>query len=179
MPRVVLIVEPYESFASQLVVISRDAGWEPVTCQTFETARRRLDAERPEMLVTNVRLGPYNGIQLCYLTKRVDPETPVIVYASERDIALATDAQQACGLFERQPFIPHSLSAFLSAAEKPDRDGCPLMTRLPERDRRNPMVVDRRASFRGGRRATDLAVLHAGRLPPPEQPGGWRERSNI
>jgi DNA-binding NtrC family response regulator len=179
MRRAVLIVEPYESFASQLVVLSRDAGWEPVTCQTFEIARHRLEAEQPAMIVTNVRLGLYNGIQLCYLAKRSDPETPVIVYASQKDLGLAADTQQAGGFFERQAFIPHSLPAFLSAAEKRRNEGFPLTTRLPERDRRNPAVVDRRMIFRGGRRATDLAVLHADRLPPPEQPGGWRQRSNL
>ena len=179
MPPVVLIVEPYESFASQLVVISRDAGWEPLICQTFEAARPQLDARQPDLLVTNVRLGLYNGIQLCYLAKRVNPETPVIVYASAKDIALAADAQQACGFFERQPFIPHSLAAFLPAAEKHSRAGSSVLPRLPERDRRNALVVDRRATFRGGRRATDLAVLHAGRLPPPNQSGGWRQGSNL
>jgi DNA-binding NtrC family response regulator len=175
----ILIVEPYESFASQLVVIAKDAGWDAITCPTFEAARRQLDDEQPDMLVTNVRLGLFNGIQLCYLAKRVDPNTPVIVYSAEKDIALAADAQQACGFFERQPFLPHSLAAYLSATEKSGRAGSLLTTRLPERDRRNPLVVDRRAAFRGGRRASDLAVLHAARLRPPDQSGGWRRKSNI
>jgi CheY-like chemotaxis protein len=179
MPPAVLIVEPYASFASQLVVIAKDAGWEPATCQTFEVARRQLEEQQPDMLVTNVRLGLFNGIQLCYLVKRVDPQTPVVVYASERDLGLGADVQQACGFFERQAFLPHSLPAFLSAAEKRSDAGFPLTTRLPDRDRRNPSIVDRRATFRGGRRATDLAVLHANRLPPPELPGGLRQRSNL
>jgi DNA-binding NtrC family response regulator len=172
--RPVLIVEPYESFASQLVVIARDAGWEPKTSDSFEIARRRLEEEPPDLLVTNVRLGLFNGIQLCYLVKRGDPHTPVIVYASDKDLALSADAQQACGFFERQPFLPHSLPAFLAAADQTLTDrGCPA-GRLPDQDRRNPLVVDRRAAFRGGRRATDLAVLHANRLPPPDQPRAGR-----
>ena len=116
MRRAVLIVEPYESFASQLIVLSKDAGWETISCETFETARSQLDVEQPDVLVTNVRLGLFNGIQLCYLAKRVRPETPVIVYAAQKDLGLAADAQQACGFFERQAFLPHSLLSFLSAA---------------------------------------------------------------
>jgi DNA-binding response OmpR family regulator len=175
MRRAVLIVEPYESFASQLAVISRDAGWEPTLCQTFETARRQLEQEPPDLLVTNVRLELFNGIQLCYLVKRADPKTPVVVYASEKDQALSADVQQANGFFERQAFIPHSLQAFLVAIAKSRPEWGHPVTPLPEQDRRNPLVLDRRSVFRGGRRATDLAVLHSNRLPP-EQRRVWKVR---
>ena len=167
MPCAILIAEPYESFAAQLAAIAHEAGWAAITCHTFEVARATLESAAPDVLVTNVRLGLFNGIQLCYLIKRHSPDTPVVVYAAKKDIGCAVDAQQACGLFERQSFMPHSLPSYLAAIEQRNA-GSQSAAILPERDRRNPDVVDRRTYFRGGRRATDLAVLHQDRLPPPQ-----------
>ena len=168
MQRAILIADPYETFAAQLAAIANEAGWAAISCHTFELARQALEATLPDVLVTNVRLGLYNGIQLCYLIKRLSPDTPVVVYAAKKDIGSAMDAQQACGLFERQSFVPHSLPSYLAAVEQQGDAWRQATATLPDRDRRNPHVVDRREFFRGGRRATDLAVLHQDRLPPPQ-----------
>jgi hypothetical protein len=182
MPRAILIAEPDDPFAAQLVAIVHQARWLAVVCSTFELARETVEHARPDLVVTNVRLGLYNGIQLCYLSKRADPAIPVVVYGSAKDLGSAADAQQACGLFERQQFLPRALPSYLNAiacvngssashpgeADSYARDAAGRCPRgLPERDRRNPQVVDRRVWFRGGRRSTDVPELHPERLPPP------------
>ena len=158
MPLSLLVVEPYESFRSQLFLIGQEAGWEAMACGDFACAREVLSARRPRVIVSNVRLGAYNGIQLAYLAKLADPSASIVVYGSDSDLGLAHDAQEACAFFERERFIPYALTSYLAAASL-----------LPARDRRDPRRPDRRAVFRGGRRATDLAILHPS-LRPPSSP---------
>ena len=159
MPRALLLVEPDESLRSQLLLLAEEAGWNPISCDSFASARHMLMTLRPEMVVSNVRLAAFNGIQLAYLAKLADPTTSIVVYASDNDLGLATDAQEACAFFERERFIPYSLPAYLAAAAQ-----------LPPRDRRDPRRPDRRATFRGGRRATDLSFLHPSGIQPPLGP---------
>ena len=147
MLRAVLIVEPDPGFAAHLLLLAQEAGWEGLASATFEKARRHLTAEKPAMLITNVCLGMFNGIQLAYLAKTSACSERVVAYAMREDAVLAREAQQAGAFFERRAFMPYALTRYLNAS-------------LPERDRRS-CQPDRRATFRGGRRATDLAFLHA------------------
>jgi hypothetical protein len=66
----------------------------------------------------------------------------------EDDRMLAGEIQTAGAFYERVEFVPYALAGFLIGA-------------LPVRDRRDVGFVDRRRLFRGGRRTTDVALLHA------------------
>ena len=59
------------------------------------------------------------------------------------DVALAREAQLAGAFYEASFKLLHALPAYIQGE-------------LPDRDRRDPMRSDRRSSFRGGRRATDV-----------------------
>ena len=159
MHRALLVVEPYESFRSQLVLIADEAGWEAIACETFALARRMVTDRESQLVVSNVRLGQFNGIQLAYLAKLATPSATVIVYASEKDMSLAHDAQEAAAFFERQSVMPYALPSYLKAQRA-----------LPERDRRDPVRPDRRSTFRGGRRATDLSFLHGSYVASVQRP---------
>ena len=109
----------------------------------FETARRRLGVVAFDFLVTNIRLGAYNGIHLVYLASALEGGSErAIVYADAHDVALAREAQRAGAFYETRECLPVTLAAYLRAA-------------LPPRDRRDPAVRDRRTLFRGGRRCWD------------------------
>jgi hypothetical protein len=119
-------------------------------CTEFSVARARLfDLPPPELLVTNLRLGPFNGLHLVFLAQSANLPTICLAYGAHRnptDLALAREAQLAGAFYEASYKLPHALPAF-------------LQSELPERDRRDPARDDRRSSFRGGRRATDLTEV--------------------
>lgn len=98
-------------------------------------------APPPDMLVTNVRLGAYNGIQLVMVA--VTRGLRCVVYAEEHDVVLARQAQEAGAFYVRLKDLRESFDSLL---RRP----------LPPRDRRNPEVDDRRRLRRGGRRSNDL-----------------------
>jgi DNA-binding NtrC family response regulator len=142
----VLIVDVDPLQVSTISSIVDAYGRRLVSTSDFTEARRLLHEDTFDLVVTNLRLGTFNGIHLAYLTKMARPAARVLVYAREHDRMLAAEAQAAGAFYERQDFILLSVPAFMTAM-------------LPETDRRNADVRDRRTMFRGGRRTTDVAVL--------------------
>ena len=109
-------------------------------CQDFETARKRILLKPPDLLVTNLQLGEYNGLHLVYLA--VGTTTRCVVYSTHDDELLQKHAKEAGAFYEQMARLPHVLALYLHAV-------------LPERDRRDPNVLDRRRTPRGGRRCSD------------------------
>jgi DNA-binding NtrC family response regulator len=112
----------------------------------FETARPRLDRVHYDLIVANLRLGAYNGLQLVHLARLSGAATHAVVYDERLSVALVREVQQAGALFEVTHRLPITLPAYVGAA-------------LPASDRRNPIVPDRRVVRRGGRRRWDRHVL--------------------
>jgi DNA-binding NtrC family response regulator len=111
----------------------------------FETARASVIRAPFDFLVTNVRLGAYNGLHLVYLGS-TRPEMPrAIVFSQERDAGLGREIQRAGAFYELGAQLPVTLAAYLAAT-------------LPRYDRRDPAAPDRRTRLGGGRRCRDLGL---------------------
>lgn len=144
MSRDVLLVDPN---AEEIVATISDALHgvaEVKSCSEFREARRRLLAKPPYVLVTNLRLEAYNGLHLAILAAMTS--TRCLVYSDSDDLTLAGEAQRLGAFYERLSRLPLALPAFIKGA-------------LPERDRRDVRVLDRRLVSRGGRRTTDRSRL--------------------
>lgn len=109
-------------------------------CSDFRAARTVLLSRPPDLLITNLRLGAYNGLHLVLLAGR--SPTRCVVYATTDDLILAREVQAAGAFYERAYRLLYAIPSYLN-------------TVLPQRDRRNLTVLDRRLLFRGGRRCTD------------------------
>jgi hypothetical protein len=150
MAPLVLIVDPDSGFAQRLGKVAQRSGWNVVERTTFARARHDLDVRRPGAVVTNIKLGMFNGVHLAYLAKQTLPAARAIVYGDVADPITAVEAQRANAFYERRDSLACSLPSY-------------LRSELPPADRRSTWEIDRRGLFRGGRRATDQAVLQAGR----------------
>ena len=149
MPPRAILVEPNQDYASRLVTSAISVGWDPEVHSAFTTARQALLKTLPNAVVSNIRLGEFNGIQLAYLTRQANPGAVLILYSDTHDHVLVREARIAGSFYEPMAFLPTALPAYLSA-------------KLPIRDRRQIVTDDRRRFFRGGRRATDVAALRGG-----------------
>ena len=116
------------------------AGVEAYT--EFRAARTRLLTEPPDLLITNLRLRAYNGLHLVHLT--TGTPTRCLVYSTHDDLMLAREVQATGAFFEPRFRLPLVLQSYVSAT-------------LPRRDRRDLAASDRRSSFRGGRRSSDVS----------------------
>jgi hypothetical protein len=109
-------------------------------CTTFSEARGRLRCHEYSRLVTNLRLHDYNGLHLVYLAPA---RTRSIVYTHGYDAALVRDVEAAGAFYESWERLSHALVGY-------------FQTDLPASDRRRLLKTDRRVSYRGGRRCSDV-----------------------
>ena len=144
--QVVLLVEPNPRVAD-IIQDSVHALAQVYHHLEFESARRRLGTIRFDFVVSNLRLGAFNGLHLAYAVNAV-AATRCIVYTESRELALAQDVRRAGAFYEVADRLPVTLPAYLAGG-------------LPSADRRDPAVPHRRAPFRGGRRSWDRQLLDA------------------
>jgi DNA-binding NarL/FixJ family response regulator len=142
--QVVLLVEPTPQVADIIQESIRHVA-QIYHHLEFESARRQLGTLRFDFVVSNLRLGAFNGLHLTYAVNAVSP-TRCIVYTEAREPALAQDVRRAGAFYEVADRLPVTLPAYLTSS-------------LPSSDRRDPAVPDRRAPFRGGRRIWDRQLL--------------------
>jgi hypothetical protein len=137
----IVLVEPDDLARGILQSAARRLG-QVESYGHFEAARARLRLGSFSFLVTNIRLGAYNGLHLAYLLSPGPSGPRAIVYSSERDPGLAREAQRSGAFYEVAASLPITLASYLTGV-------------LPPFDRRDARVLDRRALFRGGRRCWD------------------------
>ncbi len=85
------------------------AGHEVLPCTSFESAKRALASETPELLVTDVRLGAFNGLQLIVLAKVDHPEMRAIVLPGSDDPVLRVEAESTGAAFLVKPIDARQL----------------------------------------------------------------------
>lgn len=81
-----------------------DAGCIVSVCDRFETARQHLAASPPDILLTDIRLGAFNGLQLVILAKERRPDTQAIVMSAYDDPAIRKEAAQCGARYLLKPF---------------------------------------------------------------------------
>lgn len=142
--RRVLLVETDPGFRRRLEEVAGPIS-DVHAAGDFQAARNALMAGTFELLLTNIRLGAHNGLHLVYLARAAGLALRALVYSDPIDPVLAREAQRAGAFYEPLVRLPYSVAAYLRAD-------------LPAEDRRTPTVVDRRGTFRGGRRRSDVPL---------------------
>ena len=117
-PRLIVIVENDPVTLSSWTEILRDAGYAVIGVKSFEDGRDALEAD-PSLLMVDVRLGVYNGLQLVMRAKARTPDLPVIVVTGFADAVIARDARRFGAICLDKPIdADQLLSAIASALER-------------------------------------------------------------
>jgi DNA-binding NtrC family response regulator len=113
----VLVVDDDEQMLGLVERWLADAGYNVVTCSRFTDARNHLSTHKVDALITDLRLGAYNGLQLALRLVQAGSTTPVLVTSGYDDIVSRRDAM-ACGAscFLLKPFDREFLLRHLSEA---------------------------------------------------------------
>lgn len=93
-PRRVLIVDDDIVLLDALERAFRDVGERAIACGTFEEARRVVRDENLDAMITDVRLGAFNGLQLAVMARDIQPNIQVIVFSGFDDPVLRADAER-------------------------------------------------------------------------------------
>ncbi len=110
-----LIAEPSPAFREPLEAIVAAAGWSVVGRSALEDARRDISDRAPNVVVTSLKLGSFNGVHLVYLAKLANPLAVCVVYG-EPD--RAEEAQRAGAIYIERQCIREALPEILAAMKR-------------------------------------------------------------
>ncbi len=120
----ILVVSADPHALSGRVTALRRAGFSARGCSSFPDARRTLEeGAPPEVLVTDVRLGPYNGLHLVAVARVEFPRTVAIVVGGQ-DHVLEVEAGGLGARYLLAPVTPRELESTITellAAPRPKR----------------------------------------------------------
>ena len=134
MPSKVLIVDDDKTTREGLAEFLEEAGYEAVAVGTFEDATRILRTAPPDLLIADVRLGPFNGLQLVISSPQ---PIPAIIITGFADPVLESDARRRGADYVLKPVSPARLldlvAQKLEAASRPGFG-------IPRRWERKPVI---------------------------------------
>jgi DNA-binding NtrC family response regulator len=114
--RPVLIVEDEEAVLAILAEWLREEHADVLTCSRFEDARRYLMDGTPAALVTDIRLGAFNGLQLAMALHDRQPDVPIVVISAFDDPTLAKEVERLRAVFRLKPLRREDLLSALREA---------------------------------------------------------------
>lgn len=103
MNRRILVVDDDAQVLRFLVEALAGAGYDMVAFSRFEDARTFLETSRPDLLLTDVRLGAFNGLQLALVAREKYPDVPVMVLTGYEDPTLRAEAAHVGAEFIVKP----------------------------------------------------------------------------
>jgi DNA-binding response OmpR family regulator len=95
MTETLLIVEPDFPSSCAMVESLTPGRYRTLTAPEFGIAMQLLHSERPQLLITVVRLGQFNGLHLVVLGRASDPRLAAIVIDDRKDPVLERESKQA------------------------------------------------------------------------------------
>jgi two-component system, NtrC family, nitrogen regulation response regulator GlnG len=115
----ILLVEDDAATRSGLFMLLARAGYDVVATGSVPEGRLVLDHAPPDLLITDVRLGAFNGLQLL-ARSLAGPIIPAIVTTGFPDAVLEAQARRFGASFLRKPIEP---MGFLTLVKKLLREG--------------------------------------------------------
>ena len=108
MPPRILIVEDDRAARRGLQELLRQAGYDTLAAADFPGGRRALEHDEPDMLIADLRLEGFNGLQLLHINPR---PIPTIVVTGYHDEVLQAEARQLGAEYLVKPIVPAVLLA--------------------------------------------------------------------
>jgi DNA-binding NtrC family response regulator len=113
----VLVVDDDRSLLTLIERMLAAGGYIVDVCASFEDAKQAITMSAPDVLVTDVRLGAFNGLQLVILAKELHPQTIAVVMSAYDDVALRKEALQCGAAYLQKPFTVEAI--FNSVSDTP------------------------------------------------------------
>jgi len=92
----VLLVDDDPAILSVFEEWLTQEGYDVIACRQFEDAKLQLDRGIPDALITDVRLGQFNGLHLAWELRELRPSSPILVMTAFDDNVIRHEAER-CG----------------------------------------------------------------------------------
>ena len=119
-----LIIEDDAAFCQMLQKFLTKRGYEVETSFSAPEAKTKFECTSYDLILTDLRLPDYDGIQLLGDIKKVNPKTQVIVMTGYAEVGSAVNAMKK-GAFDyiSKPFTPDEIVMVLDNATKIEASG--------------------------------------------------------
>jgi DNA-binding NtrC family response regulator len=107
--QIVLVVYADRADRMNTVLLLEAAGYRVVSAGSFEEAKQLLASEAPDLLITDLRLGSYNGLHLVLRSKTDHPAMAALVTSRFPDPVLEAEAQREQARFLLRPIADDAL----------------------------------------------------------------------
>jgi DNA-binding response OmpR family regulator len=143
----ILIVDADPLPRLQLAAALRREGCVVVEATTFDEGKRLWTSERPGVLIADVRLGQFNGLQLLLRAKAERENVKAIITSAVADSVLEAETRRFGGIFRIKPVTSADVIAILRSW--PESLRAPFDRRIAER---RQLIIP---SFAPDRRSTE------------------------
>jgi len=110
-----LIVDDDPSVLEPLSRYLAESGFHVASSRAFDEAKHHIATVRPDIVITDVRLGAFNGLQLAILARDVRPDAQVIVISGFDDPVLKEEARRIGAIYLVKPVGGRALVDVLRA----------------------------------------------------------------
>jgi two-component system, NtrC family, response regulator GlrR len=121
-PRI-LVVDDVPSVRRMLTELLSGAGYEVLSAGTYEEGKHFADTGNPDLILLDIRLGDFNGLQLAVRERVNHPGRPVIVMTGHSDPVLEAEARRHGADFIEKPLQPGRLIDMIRRIVPPGSDG--------------------------------------------------------
>jgi DNA-binding response OmpR family regulator len=143
-----LVVEPNDHDMAFVKASLTSAGFIVTATDNFKDAGALLVAAPPSLLVAEIRLGAYNGLQLAYRGKSASPPMAIVLTSAYPDPVLRRDVERMGATFVLKPVTERDFIAAVirTALRKPGSGGTLEPVQPPferrQEDRRQSSAAD-------------------------------------
>lgn len=106
----ILLVDDDPATRAGLAELFLIAGYDCVAVDSYRRAAAAMDAAQPDLLITDIRLADFNGLQLVI---HRPPQMPAIVITGFPDAVLQREAEQRGAIHLVKPVAPRDLMAVI------------------------------------------------------------------
>ncbi len=166
----VLVVDADVKAVRSLASALREEGYAVLEATSFEEGKRLWTSRTPDVLVVDIRLGQFNGLQLLMRARSDRPDLRAIITCPFADVVLEAETRRYGGIFLIKPVEPWQVVE--AVRNVPAQTGAVPAPVTP------PLLLERRRVERRQMEAAGFAPdrrLADRRLPVPEVDDG---RSN-
>lgn len=102
-PTTILVVDEDGDVRAEVANLFRRAGYQVKDVGSFREAAELLSTSPPDVLLTELRLGAFNGLHLVLKSRATHPRTAAIILTRFPDPVLAADAAQLGATYVLKP----------------------------------------------------------------------------
>ena len=110
----ILVVDDSAGIREMLRTLLVGAGYEVITADTYEHAKDEADYAGPDLLLVDIRLGDYNGLQIAVRERGIGRARPLIVMSGYDDPLLIAEAKRLGAEFLPKPIDPDALLSMIT-----------------------------------------------------------------